>query len=71
MAKTTVKTTILLIQTLDWLMFVLIVGGGIYAYFHADNQFLVAVLTLFGLAIVNQVGQWTVTKVAELRQKLD
>lgn len=72
MAGSATKTKILLIQVIDWLLFIIIVGGGIYGVlFFEENRFFAAVGALFGLAVVHQIGQWTVTQIALLRHKLD
>jgi len=60
----TIKTKIFILQLLDWVLLIGVMGGGIYAVLHSANRPLIAVLALAGLILVNQFGQWSLTKIA-------
>lgn len=70
MNVTAIRTQILIIQAIDWLLLVGIFAGGIYGVLHADNRFLALVAALFALALFHQFGRWSYTKLASLRHDL-
>lgn len=65
-----IKTKIFILQLIDWLLLIGVMGGGIYAVLHSENRPLIAVLALIGLVFVNQFGQWSLTKIAAHRHDL-
>ncbi len=70
MNQSTIKIKIFILQIIDWSLLIGVMGGGIYATTNSENRTLAAILTMLGLAVVNQFGQWSITKIAILRQDL-
>jgi Na+/H+ antiporter NhaC len=70
MNQSAIKTKIFILQVIDWSLLIGIMGGGIYATLYSGNRPLAAVLSILGLAFVNQFGQWSLTKIAIHRQEL-
>jgi hypothetical protein len=70
MKTATIKTKILIIQTIDWVLLVGIFTGGIYGVLHTDHRFFTLVAALFALALFHQFGRWSYTKLASLRHDL-
>ncbi|OGT64422.1 MAG: hypothetical protein A3I13_04135 [Gammaproteobacteria bacterium RIFCSPLOWO2_02_FULL_47_50] len=70
MNESTIKTKIFILQIIDWSLLIGVMTGGIYAILYSENRPLAAILAMLGLAVVNQFGQWSITKIAVHRQEL-
>ena len=70
MNESTIKTKIFILQIIDWALLIGVMAGGIYAVLYSGNRPLAAILAMLGLAVVNQFGQWSLTKIAVHRQEL-
>ena len=64
------KMMIFVIQSIDWLLVIVLVAYLIYAYHKSYSPAMMVTVAIIGLVIINQVGQWSITKVAYLRQAL-
>jgi hypothetical protein len=62
---------IMIIRSIDWVLFGTVLGLGIPALMYTDKQFMALVFILIGLGIVNLSGNWVVKKVASLRVELE
>lgn len=70
MNQSNIKTKIFFLQIIDWSLLIGVMSGGIYATLYSGNRPLAAILAMIGLAVVNQFGQWSITKIAIHRQAL-
>ena len=70
MNESTIKIKIFILQIIDWSLLIGVMTGGIYAILYSENRPLAAILAMLGLAVVNQFGQWSITKIAVHRQEL-
>lgn len=66
-----IKMKIMIIRSIDWILFAAVLGIGIPALMYTDKQFIALVFIMIGLGIVNISGNWTVKKVASLRLELE
>ena len=64
------KLTIFAIQCVDWVMVSGLCAYLIYAYLHSYRANYMITVGLVGLVIIHQFGQWSITKIAYLRQTL-
>ena len=67
MNKQQLKIKILVVQCLDWLLIIGLLGGIYYAVENDTNKFLIAVCALIGLAIIHQIGLWSVHRIHTYR----
>jgi len=65
-----VKAMIFAIQALDWLLIIALSGYLVYTYLHGSSAAYIVTVGIVGLLIIHQIGKWTVTKIAYLRQVL-
>lgn len=65
-----VKMVIFSIQVLDWILIIALCGYLVYAYLHGSSAAYLVTVGIVGLLILHQIGKWTVTKIAYLRQVL-
>ena len=70
MNKNQIKTKIIIIQSLDWLLIIGLLGGIYFAVENDANKFLIAVCGLVGLIIIHQIGLWSVNKIHTYRISL-
>lgn len=71
MNESQIKMKILIIRSLDWLLFIIVLAIGIPALLYTDQQFTALVFILIGMGIVHFSGNWVVKKVAAYRLELD
>lgn len=71
MNESQIKMKIILIRSIDWILFAAVLGVGIPALLYTDKQFMALLFIMLGLGIVNISGNWTVKKVASLRLELE
>jgi len=71
MNESQIKIKIIIIRSIDWILFATVLGIGIPALVSTDKQFIALVFILIGLGIVHFSGDWTVKKVASLRLELE
>jgi hypothetical protein len=71
MNESQIKMKIMIIRSIDWVLFGTVLGLGIPALMYTDKQFMALVFILIGLGIVNLSGNWVVKKVASLRVELE
>lgn len=71
MNESQIKMKIMIIRSIDWVLFGTVLGVGLPALMYTDKQFMALVFILIGLGIVNLSGNWVVKKVASLRVELE
>ena len=71
MNESQIKMKIIIIRSIDWLLFLIVLGIGIPALLYTNKQFLALVFILIGLGFVHLCGNWVVKKVAAYRLELD
>jgi hypothetical protein len=67
---TQIKTQIIVIQASDWLLVFALIGYLVYAYMHSYNKNLTMVVAIVGLMVIHQLGRWSISRVAYLKQTL-
>lgn len=67
MNKQQIKIKILIVQSLDWLLIIGMLAGIYFAVENGVNRFLIAVCALAGLAIIHQIGLWSVNIIHSYR----
>jgi arginine exporter protein ArgO len=71
MNESQLKTRIFIFQLIDWVLILGILGYGIPATYYSSNPVMSGLLLLVGLAFINQYGNWSTTKIAVLKVKLE
>jgi len=71
MNESQVKLRILVIRIIDWGLILGILGIGIPAVYYSNTPQLYGILLMFGLAIINRFGLWSMTKIAHMKIELD
>ena len=65
------KIKILLIQVMDWSLFIAALSVGVYTIFYAEYVELMAIVSLMVLYLVSVFGQISLNKIAALRVELE
>jgi len=65
------KIKILLIQGMDWSLFIAALSVGVYTIFYAEYVELMAIVSLMVLYLVSVFGQFNLNKIAALRVELE
>jgi hypothetical protein len=65
------KMKLYILQALDWIMFVSVMSFGVYAFFYAQNKFLMSLITILCLLLMDWVGKFMFDKTAVLRVELN
>ena len=71
MNESQIKLKIILIRSIDWILFAVVLGVGIPALIYTKEKLMSLLFIMVGLGIVNLSGNWTVKKVASLRLELE
>lgn len=71
MNESQIKAQIIIIRSIDWVLFALVLGIGIPALMYSDNQFIALIFILVGLGIVRVSGNWTIKRIATLKFELE
>ncbi len=61
------KITILVLQTVDWLLLIAVVSLGVHSIFFAEDGEIMTIVALIGLLLVSRVGQTIINKIAAMR----
>ena len=64
------KTKILILKVLDWLLLLVVLGVGVPALFISEQKFYIGIGLLIGLSVINIVGNWSSNKIASLKVDL-
>lgn len=70
MDKRQIKIKIFLIQVVDSLLVIAVIAIAVLAILNEENRSYMVFAALVGLAIVHQIGQWTINKISSLRVDL-
>jgi hypothetical protein len=65
------KSKILMIQLVDWSLYIAVVSVGAYTMFFSEHKELMAIASLSGLFLVHTFGQISLNKIAALRLDLE
>jgi len=67
-----IKTKIFLMQAVDWSLLIAVISVGLYSILYdAGKHKLLIFAAIFGLFLVNKLGNFTVTTIARLRVDLE
>ena len=65
-----IKSQIVMIRAVDWLLVTAFVGYLVYAYLHSFNPNFIVTIAVAGLIVIHQFGQWSINRVAFLQHSL-
>ncbi len=71
MNKHQIKIKIYVLQTIDWLMIIGLIGGLYLAYTKGIGTFWIAVMGLVGLGVIHQVGLLSVNQIHKWRINIE
>lgn len=69
-AAASIRSKILILRVIDWILLFSVFSAGIYFTLNSEYRLIPALIAVFALMVVNQIGRWIYTKIAVLKVEL-